>query len=129
MDERITADEACPLACTDQLSCAAPSTENYVWLEESAGSPVRGSVINARRVFSAGDSIPHDTYAVAFCDDGGAMDYSCVIKCRMGEIDYSMCGPGGTEGKGEQFKIGVCVPPLEARINTNCNIPWDVGFV
>ena len=32
---------------------------------------------------------------------------------------------GRDAGKGEEFSTGVCVPPLETTLNTNCAIPWD----
>ena len=52
-EEKMTAEEACPLACTDQLGCPAPSTENFVWVEESACATVHGREMNARSLLTA----------------------------------------------------------------------------
>ena len=121
----MAAKDACPAACNVDWACEAPSTSGYVWIQESVSPTLHTSVSNARPIFAEGDMVYHDTYFVSFCADDTAADYNCVVHCKMGMNDYSMCGPGGALGKGEAFKDNVCVPMEELTVNQNCAIPWD----
>ena len=119
------ASEACPAACNSEMSCTAPRTTNFVWIQESVSPTLHTTASWARPVMSDGDRVSHDTYFMAWCDDDYAADYSCVVHCSFGEIDYKMCGPGGPKGKGESFVDGTCVPMHDLAINQNCAIPWE----
>jgi hypothetical protein len=105
--------------------CALPAGDARMlaWVEEGV-MPFFTSAEFPRVLGAEGTVVEDGTYFVAFCQDDYAPDYSCVIKCDGGAIDYSMCGPGGAAGKGESFVATTCVPVRETAMNTNCNVDF-----
>lgn len=122
----VTVGSAAGFGYTGQCVLPAGDPDMLAWVQEAA-MPFFTTASHPRVVAGAGASVDDGTYWVGFCADDFGPDYSCVLKCDGGDIDYSHCGPGGAAGKGEAHAASFCVPVRETTMATQCNANFESG--